>query len=190
MNRPATRVLYTAFALFAVLTLGIVACDAVDRSGTTPEGAVRLDDGEVVKPLARYADGELALLASDTEVRETLMAVGREVIPDVAEVRFEEPVLEVIEGRPLLSMRGTRPDGNCALIYMELGTVREGRVGPVHRLSGDTPLLFETPGGACNGDPCNRCSWVWNGDGFICACTGTGPGGEPGWCNHSTRIAD
>lgn len=135
-----------------------------------------------------YDEGKLSLLVSTDEARDIVNQTARKLIPEVEEVAFEEPVLQMVDNRPYLIMRGQRPDGNCAMAYVRL--VSESALEEAPSLSeARSPseqdvTLFDTPGGGgCTGDPCNKCGITSN---EVCHCDGNGPGGTPGWCNHST----
>lgn len=185
---------------FAVLILVGLVLSACDESRTDVENVAGAPEVEATtskrgdEPLARYDEGELSLLVSTGEARERIMTTTRALIPSVEEVDFGTPELRLIEGRPYLTMKGQRPDGNCALAYVRLVSETALDANERHavseRLAGGAQdvVLFGPPsGGSCIGGPCNGCDLVVTSDGERCYCRGIGKDGKEGWCNHSTN---
>jgi len=172
MNRSITRVLVIASALFATLTLGIVACDVVDRSGSIPAAVARLDNEEIV------------LLAEPSNA-ETLLREGLERInSDVRFASFEsEPEVVKIGPGYFLVGRGQDVDGRCVTIALDLHQEEDGSLG---RLTENG--TFERPprGHTCTGVNCSGCTLGYQpGGGFYCDCWRPGGGEGGSWCNHS-----
>lgn len=189
---------YTVAALCVATFFGIAfaACDSAD-SPKSQAGAQEAEaQAETVssEPVAHYDEGRLALAVSIDEARKIVAETARKLISDVEEVTFEEPTLEMVNGRPYLMMRGERPDGNCALAYTRLMSEEvlhsENRPPMSELIAPETQsvALFGPPvGGSCTGDPCNGCELVVTTDGERCYCRGIGDDEDPeGFCNHST----
>lgn len=97
---------------------------------------------------------------SPGEAREVVREATRRIVPDVQEVRFGEPVLELVDGRPYLLLRGERSDGNCALAFVRLASTASGPAGAVteaRTAEEQGVALYPTTAGSCTGAPCARC---------------------------------
>lgn len=181
--------------MLALLGLALAACDGAetDAAQATTEAAadarVASEQGE---PIARYDEGTLTLAISTTEAREIVMGATDKLIQNVEGVTFQEPVVEMVGDRPYLMMRGERLDGNCALAFVRLASEEALSAGTARSISEARTIkdksieLYKTQGGSCSGDPCNQCTLFTGNGGEMCDCTGSGPGGSDGWCNHST----
>lgn len=53
---------------------------------------------------------------------------------------------------------------------------------------GSLILVMTGDGDTCNGNPCNECELKGKIGKQRCECNGTGPNGEPGFCNHNTGV--
>lgn len=182
-------------AVLCVVTLlgvAFAACDSAD-SPKNPAGAPGAQaQAEMVssEPVAHYDEGRLVLAVTTDKARETVMEAAHKLIPNVEEVVFEEPELKVVGNAPVLMMRGMRPDGNCALAYMQLVSEEVLATGAAPSIS-ESPALegrnVELYAGrdmqGCNGVNCEYCTIHSSGGG--CSCSRTGDPDQPGWCNHS-----
>lgn len=192
--KTMTKYAIAVLSVVAFLGLALAACDGTDSQPSeagTNNAAVQ-EKPVADRPIARYDEGKLMLLVSTDEAREAVMEAARKLVDDVGEVRFEDPMLKMVGDWPYLMMRGERPDGNCALAYVRLAseeTLAAGTTQSINeaRISEEQNVdLYKAIGGSCSGDPCNSCRLISASNGEACLCAGHGPGGEPGWCNHST----
>lgn len=191
--KTSYRFVFVSLCVLALLGLGQAACD-----GTRPDAPQAAErpgpalEGQQARPLARYDAGTLTLAVSLEEAREVVTETAHRLVPKIEEVTFEEPELEMVDGRPYLMMRGARPDGNCALAFVRLASESALAEGDARFVSERlTPqdqgaVLYKTIGGSCNGDPCRGCRLYTSGGDEICDCVRGGPDGTAGWCNHST----
>jgi len=177
--------------VLAFLGLALAACDEVDTevseaaTNSATAGARLASDQD--KPIARYYEGELILTVSTEEARETLIESARKLMPNLGEVTFESPELEMVGNAPMLMMRGTKPDGNCELIYLQLASKEAVAAGAVpaiadaEALTGSGALYVGRTQG-CSGVNCEYCTVHTQGG---CSCQRAGDVGQPSWCNHS-----
>lgn len=189
--RTMTGYTVAAFCVVTFLGVALVACDNADSSTNQASTQEASAQAETVsdRPVARYDEGELTLLVSTDEARETVMKAAHNLIPNVEDVTFEEPSLEMVGNAPILMMRGMRPDGNCALAYVQLASEEVLAAGAAPSISEtqafegrSVELYAGRDMQACNGVNCEHCT-VPSGGG--CSCARVGDPGETGYCNHS-----
>lgn len=193
---------YTIAGLSTLVLLGsLAACDeagsSTDAAATQDAEAVAQTAPQSTELLARYDEGKLTLAVSTDAARETLLESASGLIRNINEVTFESPELKMIGNAPVLMMRGKKPDGNCALAYVQLASEDVLAAGAAPSISEAQALgkrsavLYPARTYACNGSPCSLCDVTGEG---ACVCRPAhglcrpahGPGGEEGWCNHST----
>lgn len=194
--KAVTRYIVAALCVVSVLGVAFAACDTGNSSTDQARAQAATIQAEVGdRPVARYDEGGLTLAVSKEEAREIVLEATDGLLraQKVRGVTFEEPVVEMVGNRPYLMMRGKQPDGNCALAFVRLASEEARSAGTAQSISEvRTPEekdveLYKTVGGTCTGAPCSGCHIVFPGDTYeSCDCHGTGSGGEPGFCNHST----
>lgn len=177
--------------VLAFLGLALAACDGAetDAAQATTDAATAgaRVASEQDEPIARYDEGKLILAVSAERARETLIESVRKLIPNVEEVTFESPELEMVGNAPILMMRGAKPDGNCELIYLQLAPKEAVSAGTVPAIADAEALtgsgaLYVGKTQACSGVNCEHCV-VPSGGG--CHCSRQGDPDQYGYCNHS-----